>query len=217
MRSVVAITGASGAIYGIRLLQELPGEKFLVMSDMARRIIPEETGYSVAEVGEMADRVFDDSDLFAPIASGSFVYDNLFVCPCSATSAARFAAGMGDTLIARTFICAMKEGRKIVVVPRETPKTAIMLENELKLARLGVAILDANPAFYQGPETLSDIVDFVVGRCLMQAGVELKLFEPWDGRREPCTKERYRWRLSQYREPHTEYVRESSWRMPRAR
>ncbi|TQS78876.1 MAG: aromatic acid decarboxylase [Methanomethylophilus alvi] len=179
MKSVVAMTGASGAIYGIRLLQELPGEKILVMSDTAKKIIPAETGHSVEEVEKMADEVYSQDDLMAPIASGTFDYDIMFVVPCTESSVAKFAAGMGDDLISRAFMCALKEGRKTVLVPRETPKSAIMLENELKLARLGVVILDANPAFYPNPKTVSDMVDFIVGRCLMQAGIDQDLFERW--------------------------------------
>lgn len=181
MRSVIAITGASGAIYGVRLLQTLPGEKVLVMSETAEKIIPEETGYSVDEVKKSADEIYNDTDMFAPIASGSCEYDNLFVVPCTESSVAKFACGIGDTLISRTFMCALKEGRRIVLVTRETPKSAVMLENELKLARLGVVIMDANPGFYPKPKTVSDMVDFVVGKCISQTGTEQKLFTPWNG------------------------------------
>lgn len=182
MISVVAVTGASGAIYGIRLLQVLPGEKILIMSRTAREVIPAETDYTAEQVEALADRVYSDDDLFAPVASGSFVYDALFVCPCTESSVAKFAVGIGDTLISRTFMCALKENRRIIIVPRETPKSAIMLENELKLARLGVTVLDANPGFYPRPQTVAEIVDFIVGRCLSAAGVEQRLFPPWKGR-----------------------------------
>lgn len=166
-------------IYGIRLLQTLPGEKILVMSKTAKAIIPAETGYSAEEVAGMADRVFDDDDMFSPIASGTFEYDTLFVVPCTESSVAKFACGIGDTLISRTFMCALKEQRRIVLVIRETPKSAIMLENELKLARLGVVIMDANPGFYPRPTTLEEAVDFIVGRCISQTGEKQKLFIPW--------------------------------------
>ena len=173
------MTGASGAIYGIRLLQELPGEKILVMSETAEAIIPEETDYTVEQVKAMADSVYENSDLFAPIASGSFDYDILYVIPCTESSVAKFACGLGTDLISRTFMCALKEQRKIVLVVRETPKSAIMLENELKLARLGVVIMDANPGFYPNPKTVGEIVDFVVGRCIAQSGEKQHLFKPW--------------------------------------
>ncbi|MDC7951189.1 UbiX family flavin prenyltransferase [Methanomassiliicoccaceae archaeon COG_1] len=179
MRYVVAITGASGAVYGVRLLQELRGEKVLVMSEVAKSTIPAETEYSVSEVEAMADVVCEDSDMSAPIASGSYEYDAMFVAPCTESSLAKFACGIADTLVSRAFACALKEGRRIVLVPRETPKSAIMLENELKLARLGVVILDANPGFYSRPGTVGEVVDFVVGRCLMQVGQKQELFRQW--------------------------------------
>ena len=177
----MAITGASGAAYGISLLRNLPGERILVMSRTARAIIPEETQYTAEEVESLADKVYNDDDLFAPIASGSFQYDTLFVIPCSESSVAKFACGIGDTLISRTFMCALKEGRRIIIVPRETPKSAIMLENELKLAKLGVVIMDANPGFYPKPQTVQEMVDFIVGRCMTRAGIEHELFKPWGG------------------------------------
>ena len=179
MKCVVAMTGASGSIYGIRLLQELPGEKILLMSETAEAIIPEETDYSADDVKKMADCFYDNSNLFAPTASGSFDYDVLFVVPCTESSVAKFACGLGTDLISRTFMCALKEQRKIVLVVRETPKSAIMLENELKLARLGVVIMDANPGFYPNPKTVGEMVDFIVGRCLSQAGIKQHLFRPW--------------------------------------
>ena len=141
VRYVVAITGASGCMYGIRLLQNLPGEKILVISKMAERIIPHETGMSVEEVRSMADVVFDDDDLFASISSGSYRFDAMIVAPCSASSLGKISNGLADTLITRAAAVAMKESRKLVLVVRETPKSAILLENELRLARCGVCIL----------------------------------------------------------------------------
>ena len=172
MRYVVAITGASGAIYGIRLLQELEGERILVMSRTAREIIPAETDYTVEQVEGMADAVFSDDEMFASIASGSL--------PCSESSVAKFANGIADTLISRAVSVCIKESRKLVLLVRETPKSAIMLENELKLARLGVTIVDANPGFYPRPKTVGDIVDIVVGRCLDQVGIDHDLYRRWE-------------------------------------
>jgi 4-hydroxy-3-polyprenylbenzoate decarboxylase len=180
MKTVVAITGASGSIYGVRLLQNLPGEKILVISDTAKKIIPVETGLSVEEVEAMADKVYSDADLFAPISSGSFVYDCIFVAPCSESSIAKFACGIADTLISRAVAVGIKEGRKTILVVRETPKSVIMLENELKLARIGITIMDANPGFYPGPKTIDDIINFIVGRCLDKAGIEHSLFKRWE-------------------------------------
>ena len=163
MRYVVAMTGASGSIYGIRLLQELEGERILVMSPTA-----------------MADQVFEDDQMFASIASGSYRYDAMFIAPCSESSLAKIACGIGDTLITRSAGVCIKEGRKLVLLPRETPKSAIMLENELKLARLGVRIVDANPGFYPRPKTVDDLVNIVVGRCLDQMGQEHNFYKRWE-------------------------------------
>ncbi len=180
VKYVVAITGASGCMYGIRLLQELPGERILVISKMAEKIIPQETGYSVEDVRKMADVVYEDDDLFASIASGSYRFDVMFVAPCSTSSLAKISNGLADTLITRAAAVALKESRKLVLVVRETPKSAIVLENELRLARCGVCILDANPGFYSKPQTVDDVIDFIVGRCLDQLGIEHRLYKKWE-------------------------------------
>ncbi len=180
MRTVVAITGASGCMYGIRLLQKLPGEKILVISKMAEKIIPHETGLSIDYVKSLADQVFEDDDLFASISSGSYRFDSMIVAPCSASSLGKISNGLADTLITRAAAVTIKESRKLVLVVRETPKSAILLENELRLARCGVCILDANPGFYSKPQTVEDIVDFVVGRCFDQIGVEHSLYKKWE-------------------------------------
>lgn len=183
MRFVVCMTGASGVIYGIRLLQELPGEKVLIMSDTAKAVISAETDYSAEEVEAMADETYGNGDLFAPVASGSHHVDALFVAPCTESSAAKFACGIGDNLISRAVMCSLKERRPTILLTRETPKSVIMLENELKLARAGAVIMDANPGFYQHPETVDDVIDFVVGRAMQQAGLENSLFTPWGSER----------------------------------
>jgi len=180
MRYVVAMTGASGAIYGIRLLQELKGEKILVMSSTAKAILPEETDYTVEQVYAMADQVYEDDQMFANIASGSYRYDAMIVAPCSESSVAKFANGIADTLVSRAVSVCIKEGRRLILLPRETPKSAIMLENELKLARLGIRIVDANPGFYPKPKTVDDLVNIVVGRCLDQIGQDHDLYRRWE-------------------------------------
>lgn len=179
MRSVVAITGASGSIYGIRLLQLLEGEKALVMSDTAKLVIPAETDWTPERVAGLADECYDDGDMFSPVASGSHKFDVMIVAPCTESTVAKIACGIADTLITRAAAVCLKEGRKLILLVRETPKSAIMLENELKLARLGVSIVDANPGFYPRPQTVEDIVDIVVGRCLDQAGVDSGSYRRW--------------------------------------
>lgn len=180
VKFVVAITGASGCMYGIRLLQTLPGERILVISRMAEKIIPHETGMSIEEVRALADIVYDDDDLFASISSGSYRFDAMIIAPCSASSLGKISNGLADTLITRAAAVAIKESRKLVLVVRETPKSAILLENELRLARCGVCILDANPGYYSKPKSVSDIIDFVVGRCLDQLGIEHDLYIKWE-------------------------------------
>lgn len=181
MRYLIAMTGASGSIYGIRLLQELKGEKILVMSKMARRILEHETKFKVEDVRKLADEVYEDDDLFAPISSGSYALDAMIVVPCSSSSVAKMSAGLADSLITRAAAVTMKESRKLILVVRETPKSQIMLENELRLSRAGAIILDANPGFYSEPKTVGDIVDFVVGRCLDQLGQDHSLYKKWSG------------------------------------
>ena len=180
VKSVVAVSGASGSVYAVRLLESLPGEKALVMSDTARSILEAETGLSPSVLENMADATYSDDDMYAPMASGSHRYDVMFIAPCSESTVAKIANGIADTLITRAASVCIKEGRRLILLVRESPKSAIMLENELKLARLGVVIMDANPGFYPRPKTVEDIVDIVVGRCLDQAGVDHSLYHRWE-------------------------------------
>lgn len=179
MKHVVAVSGASGSIYAVRLLQSLPGEKDLVVSTSAKAILEAETDYKVDDIYSMADSVYEDDDMFSPIASGSHRHDGMVIAPCSESTVAKIANGIADTLITRAASVCIKEGRKLVLLVRETPKSAIMLENELKLARLGVVIMDANPGFYPRPKTVDEIVDIVVGRCLDQLGIDAELYSRW--------------------------------------
>ena len=179
MRYLIAMTGASGSVYGIRLLQELSGEKVLVMSDMAKKVLEHETKYSAKDVYKLADEVYEDDNMFAPVASGSHKIDAMIVVPCSASSLAKISNGLADTLITRAAAVSIKESRKLVLVVRETPKSAIMLENELRLARCGVTVLDANPGFYSEPKTVDDMINFVVGRTLDQIGQDHNLYKKW--------------------------------------
>lgn len=179
MKYIVAITGSSGSVYGIRLLRALQGEKILVVSETGRRIIEFEAQMKIEEVNVFADQSFEDDDLFAPIASGSVPFDAMIVAPCSESTLGKIACGIADTLITRTAAVALKERRKLILVPRETPVSPIMLENELKLARLGVTILPANPGFYGRPQSVEDLVDFVVGKVLDQLGQPNDLYKRW--------------------------------------
>ena len=179
MRHVVAITGASGVIYGIRLLQSMKGEKVLVMSETAKRIIALETEYQVSDIEAMADVIYQDDDLFASIASGSYKHDGMAIAPCSESTLGKIAVGIGDTLITRAAAVCLKEGRRLIVVPRETPLSEIMIENELRLARSGGIVLPASPGFYNCPKTVDDMVDFVVGKVLDRFNIENNLYKRW--------------------------------------
>jgi len=180
MRYVVALTGCSGMRYGVRLLEELEGEKELIVSEMGKKVLEDETGLDIEDLEPNAEETYDDDDLFAPPASGSHRFDAMIIIPCTQSTLAKIAAGIGDTLITRAAAVAIKERRKLILVPRETPMSATMLENELKLARQGVIIMPASPAFYHEPRSVDDMVNFMVGRVLDQLGQEHELFRRWE-------------------------------------
>jgi 4-hydroxy-3-polyprenylbenzoate decarboxylase len=179
VKVVIGISGASGVIYGVRLMQSLEADTALVLSKAAKDILRYETDLTVESVYEMADEVFEDEDMFASIASGSNRFDAMVIVPCSESTIAKIAHGIADTLITRVAAVCLKENRRLIIVPRETPVSAIMLENELKLARLGVAIVPASPGFYPKPKTIEQMVDFVVGRVLDQLGQPNDMFDRW--------------------------------------
>lgn len=194
----LAITGASGAQYALRLLQCLieAGEAvWLMVSEPGQIVVGMETDVKLpgrpAEIqrflgdryGAHPDqlRVFGQKEWTAPLASGSSVPHALVVCPCTMGTLAGIAAGMSDNLILRAADVILKEGRKLVLVPRETPFSAIHLENMLKLARLGAVLLPPNPGFYHRPQSLDDMVDFVVARILDQLDIPHALSRRWGG------------------------------------
>ena len=183
---IVAMTGASGAVYGISLLRVLdeagiPVE--LVVSDTAKIVMREEMGSEarLPEVSRMF-RIHDFHDFTAPIASGSYPVEGMVIIPCSMGTLGAIASGLSQNLIQRAADCTIKEGRKLILVPRETPLSAIHLENMLKLSRLGVRIVPPMPAFYGAQQTVSDIVDFVVGKVLDQMDVPHMLYPRWVGK-----------------------------------
>lgn len=179
MRTVVAITGASGTIYGIRLLEELQGEKELIITETAKRILEAETAYAVSEVEEMADAVYHEDELFAPMASGSHRFQAMIICPCSESTLAKVSLGIADNLVTRAAAVCLKEHRKLIVVPRETPQSTVMLRNSLRLAEDGGIVLPASPGFYPKPRSVEELVDFVVGKILDQMGQPHELFRRW--------------------------------------
>ena len=180
---VVAITGASGAPYAVRLLQALAAAgqpTWLIVSEHGFRLLQTESGVDSIEqlrnrVGASAwdgnVRVFDDRDRGALPASGSVPTKGMVICPCSMGTVAAIATGTSRSLIERAAYVVLKERRKLVVVPRETPYSDIHLENMLRLTRAGAVVLPASPGFYHGPTRIDELVDFVVGRILDHVGV----------------------------------------------
>lgn len=192
----VALTGASGMPYGIRLLEILlqQGHQVYLLYSQAAQIVaqqemaltlstrPKETeaflnNYFSIEPGLL--RVFGREEWFAPVASGSNPADAMVICPCTMGTLSAVAAGLGQKLIERAADVMLKEQRKLILVARETPFSTIHLENMLKLARSGAVILPANPGFYHRPENIQDIIDFIVARVLDQLGVAHTLMPRW--------------------------------------
>lgn len=179
MRHLVAITGASGICYGLRLLEALQGEKEIIVSEIGKEVMSHETGVDAETLSEYGS-LYSDDDLFAPSASGTHKIDAMIICPCSQSTLAKISNGIADSLITRSASVMLKEGRKLILVTRETPLSVIMLENELKLAKSGVTILPASPGFYKHQHTVDELVDFIVGKILDQLGQNHELFERWE-------------------------------------
>lgn len=180
-RILVGVTGASGVEYGRRLIEILGDRADVILTQDASTVIEVETGASTKEFAAAAHAVYRDQDVAAPPASGSHPFRAFVVVPCSGTSLAKIAAGIADNLVTRAAAVAIKEHRPLILVPRETPVGAIALENQLKLARIGVVILPASPGFYGQPRRIEDLVDFVVARILDQLGVEHTIGVRWTG------------------------------------
>ena len=188
-RIIVGITGASGAIYGIRLLErlaELPVETHLVTSRWARMTIEHETSYTFPEVRALADFAYSPNDQAAAISSGSFVTSGMVIAPCSAKTLAAIANGFADNLVGRAADVVLKERRRLVLAVRETPLNSIHLRNMLTLSDMGATIFPPVPAFYNRPVDLADVIDQTVLRLLDQLGFELDSESRWCGRDEPA-------------------------------
>lgn len=183
VKVVVGITGASGIVYGTRLLEVLNCEKVVVVSADGLRIAKEELGMSAKDIHALADAHYGNDDLFSPLASGSVKFDALVIAPCSASTMSKIACGIADNLITRIASVALKERRRLVLVVRETPLSMIHLANMERLSAAGAIVLPACPAFYPKPGSVQDMVDFVVGRVLDVLGVDNKLYARWSGRK----------------------------------
>lgn len=184
-RIIVAITGATGAIFGVRLLEELHKlpevETHLIMSGWAEKTIEIETNFTLTDIKAMADVVHDIKNQGAAVASGSFRVSGMAVVPCSMKTLAAMAHGYADNLIVRAADVMLKERRKLVVVARETPLHAAHLENMLKLTNLGAIIMPPMPAFYNHPQTIDDLINHHVGRIFHQFDLESDLMNGWTG------------------------------------
>lgn len=184
MKLVIGISGATGAIYGIRILQVLkpiPIETHLVLTDSAKRTIEMETDFTVKEVESLADYVHDNRDIGAAISSGSFKTDGMIIAPCSIKSLSALANSYNDSLLVRAADVMLKEKRKLVLIPRETPLHAGHLKLLLALAEIGAVLLPPMPAYYHMPKTIDDIINQTVGKALDQFNIEHQLFKRWDG------------------------------------
>ena len=184
MKLVIGITGASGMIYPLRLLEFLKEKKIethLIISEPAETLIKHELGHDKREMFKYVSNHYNVNDLSSSIASGSQFFDAMAIIPCSMNTLAAIANGYSDNLIRRVADVAIKEKRKLIIVPREAPLSAIHLENLLKLSRLDVIIIPACPAFYHKPKNLDEAVNFIVGKVLSQLGIDHDLYKAWKG------------------------------------
>ena len=185
MRLVIGISGSTGGVYGIGLLQVLRGvpqvETYLIITTPGRRTILEETDYTLQEVEALATHVYDNRDIGAAVASGSFRTDGMVIVPCSIRTASALAGSTGEGLLCRAGDVTLKEGRPLVVAVREAPLHLGHLRQLTALAELGAVIFPLVPAFYHRPKTLDDIVNHTVGRILDRVNVPQSLAQEWTG------------------------------------
>ncbi len=184
MKLIVGMSGATGAIYGVRLLERLREagvETHLVLSRWGARTLLHETPYTREQVEALAHTSYAQGDMGAAISSGSFKTDGMIIVPCSAKTLGAIAHGYGENLVHRAADVVLKERRRLVLAVREAPFSDIHLENMLKLSRMGAVILPPMPAFYHHPRTIDDLVDHTVGRMLDQFGIDMPGAVRWTG------------------------------------
>ena len=182
MKVLLSIGGASGSIYGIRLLEELLNSKVevhLIVSDGAKKILEHETKHKYFDLKKKSSFCYNDNNMFVGPASGSFQLDAMVVAPCSMKTLSAIANGYGDTLTSRAASCCLKEERKLILVIRETPLDLPGIKNVLSAKQAGATILPAMPGFYHKPKNIDDLVNFVVGKILDQLGIKHSLFRRW--------------------------------------
>jgi flavin prenyltransferase len=179
---VIGFSGASGIIYGIRLLEILHSiniQTYLIISEWAKKNIEIETDKTLEYAKSLSSVNYDNFRLDASVSSGSFLHDGMVIVPCSMKSLSSIANGYDDTLISRAASVTLKESRKLIIVPRETPLSRIHLENMVKLQEAGAIILPAMPGFYHKPSTIEEIIDHLVGKILDQLNIKHDLFKRW--------------------------------------
>ena len=182
IKIVIGFSGASGIIYGIRLLEILHSiniQTYLIISEWAKKNIEIETDKTLEYVKSLSSVNYENFKLDASVSSGSFLHDGMVIVPCSMKSLSSIANGYDDTLISRAASVTLKESRKIIIVPRETPLSRIHLENMVKLQEAGAIILPAMPGFYHKPSTIEEIIDHLVGKILDQLNIKHDLFKRW--------------------------------------
>ncbi|MCU7202074.1 UbiX family flavin prenyltransferase [Turicibacter sanguinis] len=184
---VVGITGASGSIYAKRLIEELASKGYLVhviATDKGKQVFKYELSLDlkqwIQELNQPTVKLEDNQNLFAGVASGSHGFDAVIVMPCSMGTLAEISHGLSRNLLCRAADVALKEGRKLIIVPRETPFNTIHLENMCHLSKVGATIIPAMPGFYHHPQTLEDLVNFVVGKVLSYLNINHNLFKKWE-------------------------------------
>lgn len=185
MEIVIGITGASGVTYGIRLLRELSKlsdmKVHLVVSENAKKILEFETKNSLNEIMNLSNQYYQNNDLTGAIASGSKVIAGMVIVPCTMSTAAKINTGIADNLITRTADVCLKEHRKLIIVPRETPLNSTHLKNLYKLSMKGVIVIPAMPGFYHKPENIEELLDFITGKILDNLNLPHNLFKRWSG------------------------------------
>jgi 4-hydroxy-3-polyprenylbenzoate decarboxylase len=177
MRIVVGLTGSSGAVYGVEFLKRCPADKFLIISKWGKTVLRNETGLAEEDLKPYVKKMFSDSDLSAPFASGSNPFDALVIIPCTTSTLGKIAHGIGDTLITRVAQVALKERHKVVLAIRETPLSSLALEQALKLSRDGVIIMPISPPLYFVPKTVEEYVNAFVDKVL--GVLELRISRGW--------------------------------------
>ncbi len=188
MKVIIGITGATGSIFGIRILEILKRvetvETHLVMSNWGQKTILAETDYTIDDVKALADYVYEATDLGARISSGSFRVDAMIIAPCSMKTLASIRVGFTDNLVTRAADVVLKERKKLILLARETPLNDIHLSNMQELSKMGALIFPPMPAFYNHPKTLDDMVDHIAYRTIDQLDIVLPDLKRWDGLKE---------------------------------